>query len=71
MIFTPGPKPFKWSDLHGKVLKIAVAEPNPEGLEFVGQVYGLDVETGAMYVLAEYGMRDMPSPPQFPSDQSL
>ena len=45
---------FKWKELHGKFLKIAVAEPNPECLE-PGQVYGFDPETGVTYVLHEYG----------------
>jgi hypothetical protein len=54
MIYTEPPAPFKWSDLHGKILKIAVAQPNPDVLEFTGQVFGIDVETGKTYVLAEF-----------------
>lgn len=45
---------FKWKDLHGKVVQIGVAEPNPECLETLGQVYGMDAK-GVIYVLAEFG----------------
>jgi hypothetical protein len=43
---------FDWKDLHGKILKIAVAEANPECLEFYTQVYGMD-EKGTFWLLAE------------------
>ncbi len=48
---------FDWQDLHGKILKIGVAQPNPECLEFFGQVFGLDVKTGTTYVLFEWDCR--------------
>lgn len=46
---------FKWSDLDGKVLMIRVAQPNPECLEPLGQVYGMD-EKGTIYILHEFGV---------------
>lgn len=55
-MFAIGPKvihTFEWKDLHKKILQIAVAEANPECLEFNTQVYGHDLENGVIYVLAE------------------
>jgi hypothetical protein len=48
---------FQWKELHKKILKIAVAEPNPEVLEFLGQVYGMD-EKGTVYLLHEWDCRE-------------
>jgi len=51
-----GPKiirTFKWKDLHNKVLKIAVAEPDPEVLEFTGQVFAMD-EKSNVWLLHEW-----------------
>jgi hypothetical protein len=44
---------FDWKDLHGKIVKIAVIEPNPEVLEFYGQVYAMD-DMGTTYLLHEW-----------------
>lgn len=45
---------FDWKDLNDKILKIKVIEPNPECLEFVGQVCALDVDTMTIYILHEW-----------------
>lgn len=45
---------FKWSDLHKKIVRISVAQPNPECLEPLGVVYATDLENGKTYVLAEF-----------------
>lgn len=57
MIIYPPIKSFEWPELHGKILKIAVAEANPEGLEFTTQVFGRDIETGTAYLMAEIPSR--------------
>lgn len=56
MIYHDSPSIFKWPDLHGKILRIYVAEPNSEVMEPLGQVFGLDLENGATYLLAEFNI---------------
>ena len=45
---------FNWIDLHKKVVRIVVAEPNPECFEPLGQVWAQDLESGKIYLIAEY-----------------
>ena len=47
---------FKWTDLHKRIVRIVVAEPNPECLEPYGRVYAQDLESDVIYLLAEYGV---------------
>jgi hypothetical protein len=54
MIYNNHVAPFEWKDLHGKIVKIAVADPNPECLEFTGQVWAKDLETGKIYLIKEF-----------------
>lgn len=49
---------FDWKELHKKVVRIVVAEPNPECLEFIGQVFAMDIENGKTYVLHEWNYQD-------------
>jgi len=44
---------FNWMDLDKKFVKIRVVEPNPEVLEFTGQVFAMD-EKGTVYLLHEW-----------------
>lgn len=48
---------FKWKDLDKKVVRIVVAELNPECLEFTGQVYAMDLESGKIYLIHEWDCR--------------
>lgn len=47
---------FTWEDLDGKTLRIRVVKPNPECLEFTGQVVALDIHAMIVYVLHEWSV---------------
>lgn len=53
MIRTPPHKTCSLRDLHGKILKITVIEPNPETLDFEGYVIAQD-EKGTTYLLEQW-----------------
>lgn len=52
-IFKEPVRKFRWRDLHKKIVRISVAEPNPDCLEPLGVVYATD-EKGVTYILAEF-----------------
>lgn len=48
---------FEWKELHGKIVKLGVAEPNPEVLEPYGQVYAM-TEDAKVYLIHEWHFSD-------------
>lgn len=44
---------FDWKDLDGKIVKIAVAPPDPSVLEPIGQVFAVDSDM-KIYILHEW-----------------